>query len=266
MNELAGFQTAHLRHHLGQQGVGGDVERHPQKRVGAALVQLARKPPFGHIELKQHVTRRKGHRVDLRDIPRRNDDAPRLGVGADHFDGLRDLVDGAPVGAGPRTPLVAVDVVQVAEAVALDRRLDARSREESLPVDGQHSVAHAQFVVITVSVVVPDMDPVFDEVFDIGVPAQEPQQFVDHPFQKDLLGRQQGEPLRQVETHLMAEDPFGPGSRAVAPHDAFRLDPAQQIEVLFHDSRVISPAASSTAQAGFFSQQPRFTTCRRPSR
>ena len=157
-------------------------------------------------------------------------------------------------------------MVQIAEAVTLDRRLHARRREESLPIDGQHAVTHAQFVIVAVGVVVPDMDPVFDEVFDIGVPAQEPQQFVDHPFQKDLLGRQQGETLRQVETHLMAEDPFGPGPRAVAPHDAFRLDPAQQIEVLFHDSRVISPAASSTAQAGFFSQQPRFTTCRRPSR
>ena len=215
------------------------------------------------------MTRRQGHRVDLRDVPRRNDDAPRLGVGADHFDGLRDLVDGAPVGAGPRTPLVAVDVVQVAEAVALDRRLDARSREESLPVDGQHSVAHAQFVVIAVSVVVPDMNPVFDEVFDIGVPLQEPQQFVDHPFQKDFLGRQQGESLRQVEAHLMTENAFGAGSRAVAPHDAFGFDPAQQIEVLFHDSNFrsrISPAASSTAYEGLFSQQPRFTTCSLSSR
>ena len=116
------------------------------------------------------------------------------GLVRDHFDGLRDLVDGAPVGAGPRTPLVAVDVVQVAEAVALDRRLDARSREESLPVDGQHSVAHAQFVVITVSVVVPDMDPVFDEVFDIGIPRAGTTAVRGSPFQKDLLGRQQGEP------------------------------------------------------------------------
>ena len=78
------------------------------------------------------------------------------------------------------------------------------------------------------------MNAVLHEVSDIGVAPQEPQQFVDHALQKDLLGRQQRETLRQVEAHLVAEDPFGPGSRAVAPHDAFRLDPAQQIEVLFH--------------------------------
>ena len=108
---------------------------------------------------------------------------------ADQLDSLRNLVDGSSVGPGPRTPLVAVDVVQVAEAIAFDRRLDARGRQKSLPPDGQYAVAHAQFVIIAVSVVVPDMYPVFDEVFDIGVPLQEPQQFVNHAFQKDLFGR-----------------------------------------------------------------------------
>ena len=31
VDELAGLQSAHLRHHEGQQGVGGDVERHAEK-------------------------------------------------------------------------------------------------------------------------------------------------------------------------------------------------------------------------------------------
>ena len=234
MDELAGLQAAHLRHHAGQQGVGGDVERHAEERVGAALVQLARETPPGHVELEQHMARRQGHRVDLGDVPRRDHDAPRFGIGADQPGGLRDLVDDAPVGPGPRTPLVAVDMVQVAEAVAFDRRLDARRGEERLPADGQHPVAHAQFVVMAVGVVVPDMDAVVHQILDVGVAPQEPQQFVDHPLEEHLFGRQQRKALRQVETHLVAEDPLGPGSRAVAPHDAFRLDPAQQIEVLFH--------------------------------
>ena len=89
-----------------------------------------------------------------------------------------------------------------------------------------------------------------DQRSDVRLPAEEPQQFVDHPLQKDLLGRQQREALAQVETHLVAEDPLGPGSRAVAPHDALRTDPAQQVEILFHASNVFSVsclAASSTA-------------------
>jgi hypothetical protein len=78
------------------------------------------------------------------------------------------------------------------------------------------------------------MDAVVHQIFDVGVAPQKPQQFVDNPLEEHLFGRQQRKALRQVETHLVAEDPLGPGSRAVAPHDAFRLDPAQQIEVLFH--------------------------------
>ena len=234
MDELAGLQTAYLGHHCGQQGVGGDVERHSEECIGAALVQLARQPPFGHIELKQHMTRRQGHLFDFGNVPRRDDDSARFGITADQVDRLGNLIDETAVGPGPRTPLVTVDVVQITEAVTLDGRLDARRRKEGLPVDGQHPVAHTQFVVITVSVVVPDVDAVVDEVFDIGLPFQKPQQFVDHAFEENLLGRQQREPGSQVEAHLVTENPFGPGSGTVAPHDAFFLDPAQQIEVLFH--------------------------------
>jgi putative hydrolase of the HAD superfamily len=68
MDELAGLQTAYLGHHCGQQGVGGDVERHSEECIGAALVQLARQPPFGHIELKQHMTRRQGHLFDFGNV------------------------------------------------------------------------------------------------------------------------------------------------------------------------------------------------------
>ena len=36
MHELAGPQSRHLRHHLGEQGIGGDVERHTEEDVGRA--------------------------------------------------------------------------------------------------------------------------------------------------------------------------------------------------------------------------------------
>jgi hypothetical protein len=40
-HEFAGLQVADLRHHQREQGVGGDVERHAEEDVGAALVELA---------------------------------------------------------------------------------------------------------------------------------------------------------------------------------------------------------------------------------
>ena len=38
VDELAGGEPRHLRHHVGQEGIGGDVERHAEEEVGAALV------------------------------------------------------------------------------------------------------------------------------------------------------------------------------------------------------------------------------------
>lgn len=100
-------------------------------------------------------------------------------------------------------------------------------------------MAHAKLVVIAECIVIPDMHPVVHEVFYIGIAGQEPEQFVDHALQKYFFGRQQGKALRQIEAHLMSEDAFGTGAGTVAAHDAFGLDPAQQIEVLFHRSSLI---------------------------
>src|SRR5258707_5973990 len=52
-HELARLQAGHLRHHQREQGVGGDVERHAEEQVGAALVHLARQLAVRHVELEQ---------------------------------------------------------------------------------------------------------------------------------------------------------------------------------------------------------------------
>ncbi len=44
VDELAGLQPGHLRHHHGEQRVGRDVERHAEENVGRALVELAGQP------------------------------------------------------------------------------------------------------------------------------------------------------------------------------------------------------------------------------
>ena len=73
------------------------------------------------------------------------------------------------------------------------------------------------------------------------------------------------EAFAKVETHLVSEAAFGAGAGTVAADDALGFDPPQQVEVLFHLSsifKVIPPDASSTAHEGYFSQHPRFITCR----
>ena len=41
VDEFAGREAAHLRHHHGEQGVAGDVEGYAEEDVGTALVELA---------------------------------------------------------------------------------------------------------------------------------------------------------------------------------------------------------------------------------
>ena len=76
MDEVTGLVARHLCHHLQQQGVAGDVERHAEEGVGRALVELQAEPSVGHIELEDGVTRGQRHLVDLRHVPCGDNHAP----------------------------------------------------------------------------------------------------------------------------------------------------------------------------------------------
>src|SRR5690606_31373263 len=55
VDEIPDAEPRHLRHHMGEQRVGGDVERHAQKGVGGTLVELAAELAIGDVELEQAV-------------------------------------------------------------------------------------------------------------------------------------------------------------------------------------------------------------------
>ena len=65
VDEFAGAKTAHLRDHHREQRVGRDVERHAEKKIGAALVKLAAELAVLDVELKKHVTRRQRHLLPI---------------------------------------------------------------------------------------------------------------------------------------------------------------------------------------------------------
>ena len=71
-------------------------------------------------------------------------------------------------------------------------------------------------IAVLVGPFVPDGDTVLVEIFDVGVAAQEPEQFVDDRFQVQLLGGEQRKALGKIEAHLMAEDREGADAGAVA--------------------------------------------------
>ncbi len=98
MNEVAGLQIGHLRHHHRQQRVTCDVERHAKKDIRRALVKLAGELALGDVELKQAVARRQRHVGDVRRVPGRNDDTAAVGIGFQRVNNFGDLIDRAAVG------------------------------------------------------------------------------------------------------------------------------------------------------------------------
>lgn len=69
VDEFPLFKIADLRDHRGEQRVRSDVERHAEKNIAGALIELARQTPIGDKELKQTVTRREGHGAKIGRVP-----------------------------------------------------------------------------------------------------------------------------------------------------------------------------------------------------
>ncbi len=80
MNEVAQFQAGDLGDHHGEQGVGGDIERHAQEHVGAALVKLAGEFAVGNVELVEQMAGRQSHVVHVSHVPGADDVAAGVRV------------------------------------------------------------------------------------------------------------------------------------------------------------------------------------------
>ena len=114
VDEVADPEAAHLRDHVGQQGVARDVEGHAEEGIRRALVELAGEPPLAHVELEQAVAGGERHPVEVGGIPGRDDQAAGIGIAPDLTQHPGDLVDRAAAGLLPGAPLLAVDRTEIA--------------------------------------------------------------------------------------------------------------------------------------------------------
>ena len=203
VDKLAQLQMADLCNHHCQKRIGCDVERHAQKCVGAALVELTREAAVTHIELEQRMARRQSHVVDVGHVPSAHNQAARVWIGLDVVYQFADLVDVRTVGSRPRAPLVAIDVPQIA---------------------------------VGVSPLVPNTHAVVLQILDIGVAGQEPQQLMDYRFQVQFFCCQARKTVVQVEPHLIAESTYGASSGAVAFGVARLKNVRQHVKILLHCS------------------------------
>jgi hypothetical protein len=178
------------------------------------LVELARQPALGDVELKEGVAGGQcgtaGTHVILGTFPfvRENGGVPgadempaRFRFCPDLIDELGYLIDFAPIGRFPGPPLRAIDGTQVSFFVGPG---------------------------------IPNVNIVVCEIFDVGVTGKEPEKFMDDSFEEDFSRRHQREALRQVKAQLRPKNALGPGPGPVAPGNAVIEDVLQKIEVLFH--------------------------------
>ena len=114
MYEFSRLQATHLRHHLQQQGIRCYVERHAEKGVGAALIELQREFAVGNIKLEQAVAGRQVHLLYVCHIPCADNHTARVRGVLYLVYHIRYLVDMAAVGCRPGAPLVSVDGTQLA--------------------------------------------------------------------------------------------------------------------------------------------------------
>jgi hypothetical protein len=198
-DEVARRQADLLGDHPGEQRVAGDVERHAEEQVGAALVELAGEPAVGDVELEQRVAGRERHLRQRRHVPRGDQHAAGVGIRAQRLQDLGELVDRAAVRGRPRAPLH--------------------------PVDGAE-------LTVPVGPLVPDAHPVLLQPPDVALAAEEPQQLAEDRAGVHPLGGHQREALAQVEPHLVAEHAQGAGAGAVGLRGAGLQHPPQQVLVL----------------------------------
>src|SRR5579863_8152423 len=103
-NELARIEACLMRNHMRQQRVGCDVERHTQKCIGAALVELTREAAPRHVKLKQYMARLQLHLVEFAYVPRAYNQTARVRIAFDLLDSVTDLIDRVTVASRPRPP------------------------------------------------------------------------------------------------------------------------------------------------------------------
>ena len=89
VNKVPGLEPSHVGDHVGEEGVGGDVEGHAEAHVGRALVELAGELAVGgDVELDEAVAGGQGHLGDVDGVPGAHQHPAVVRVGLQRLDDL----------------------------------------------------------------------------------------------------------------------------------------------------------------------------------
>lgn len=192
MRKRPRLKITHVRQHVRQQRVAGDVERHAEAHVAAALVELAvqsaprffprhcRRPGIRDVELREHVTGRESHDFQIRGVPGAQNNATIIGRIAQLPDHIRELIN-----ALSRIICFGIDVTR-AEVPPLEA---IHGPEIALGAVGEANAVE----VGAAGVGVPDLDSGGGEGQRGGGAADEPEKFGEDGAEEDALCGEEGE-------------------------------------------------------------------------
>src|SRR4029079_18211648 len=84
-DEHARLKPAFTGEHVSEQRIAGDVERHAEEDVGAALIELEVEPPARDLGLEQAMAGGERHFRNLARIPGGHDLPARIGIAPDQL-------------------------------------------------------------------------------------------------------------------------------------------------------------------------------------
>lgn len=207
------FHTKLLRHHVHQEGVACDIERHTQKHVRTALVQLAAQGVVGNIELKERVAWHQCHLIQFRYVPSTDNDASTVRIVLQVIHNALNLIDAFTALKGS-IPLV----------------------HERWPRPPLGSI-HRPQVALAIRPFVPDMIVAVKKVLNIGLALQKPQELRNNQAEWNKLGCYQGESFLEIKPHLMAKDAAGARSGSVGFFNPVFQSMLKKMQIRIHANR-----------------------------
>jgi hypothetical protein len=113
VNEIAGFEITNGSHHVRQQRIRGNVERHSKEQISASLVKLTAQLSFLHVKLEHCVAGRKRHPAEFARVPGSDDQPSAVRIFADFIHNTLNLIDRPSIGSAPVAPLRPVHPAEV---------------------------------------------------------------------------------------------------------------------------------------------------------
>src|ERR1051325_11178125 len=145
------------------------------------------------------------HLFDLANVPGTDHQPATVGILVDLLDDFVALVDGTAIGSSPIAPLGAIDTAEIA---------------------------------LGVGPFVPDSHAVLVEIFDVGIAAEKPEQFVDDRFEMELLRGEEWKACVERKAGLRAENGISAGACSVGFEFALLENEREQIKVWLHQLAV----------------------------